>query len=73
MDFARRRCRSAFSFLVCNASVCLLKCVNVESLADFHDAGITSVGHKMILVATLRGSRPGVQSTSLIITALMTS
>ena len=44
--------------VICNASVCLLKCVNVESLADFHDASITSVGRKMILVAMLRGSRP---------------
>jgi len=59
--------------VICNASVCLLKCVNVESLADFHDASITSVGRKMILVAMLRGSRPGVQSTSLIMTSLMTS
>jgi len=37
------------------------------------DAGVGGTGHQHELAATLRGSRPGVQSASLIMMSFMTS
>jgi len=56
-----------------NSSICVLLCTDQDKPLHVCPSSLASTQFRKGLAATLRGSRPGVQSASLIMTSFMTS